>query len=513
MNAWLVNQSGRWHVLYDWTAALSLLVLGWLLSLWMFWPSVQSISHIWFNSETYAHGVIIFPLALFLAWTRRHDLIQERPQPSAWGLFWLAIAGMAWVLARSVDVELIQHFALVALLPGLVLTLLGTGIARLLVFPLAYLFFAVPFGDFIVPLLQEYTAWFTVWMLKLSGLPVYKEGYYISIPAGDFVVAEVCSGVRYLIASIALGLIFAYISYRSLWRRTALVALAVLLPITANGVRAYGIIMIAHWTNMEHAVGVDHLIYGWLFFGLVMLLLFWLGSLWREKTVTDPGEHTKSATATSLNPGFVIIVLSALTVVLMAPRGGEWLLQHQARQVVNENTPTLPVEVSGWSSEQLSMPSWHPHYFDADAQLARVYQHDGERVELHLYQYLNRGTGTEIASWRNQIYDGETWRRIAERKQQIVMPNGERLVVHETVMRGPGGVPRLVWHWYQVGGVRSIQEVEVKLREALALLIGDGRGAFLVAVSAEQVDSLDNTREQLAQFVKALPQPLGQSNE
>ena len=60
------------------------------------------------------------------------------------------------------------------------------------------------------------------------------------------------------------------------------VALSVIVPIIANGMRAYMIVMIAHLSDMKLALGVDHLIYGWVFFGIVMLLLFWIGSFWRE---------------------------------------------------------------------------------------------------------------------------------------------------------------------------------------------------------------------------------------
>lgn len=512
MNAWQVEANGQRRVVYGWSVALVVLLVSWLLALGVFWPSVKSISHIWFNSETYAHGVIIFPLALYLAWTRRRDLQATVPQPSPWGLLWLAAAGLIWMLARTAGVEMGQHFALVAVLPGLVITLLGTHIARLLIFPLAYLFFAVPFGNFIVPYLQEYTAWFAVWMLKVSGLPVFKEGYYISIPAGDFVVAEVCSGVRYLIASIALGLIFAYISYRSLWRRAALIALAVLLPIVANGLRAYGIIMIAHWTNMQHAVGVDHLIYGWLFFGLVMLLLFWLGSLWREPAASRTDAPIHSPATAKLGPWYSSALLIALLGTLIAPRSGELWLQQQASEIVETQPPALPVAVNGWKGHQQTDQAWRPEYYDADAQLVGRYRQVNEDVTLYLYQYLNRGAGTELISWRNRLFDSETWHRIGQSQQQFEARGGEYVAVQEILLRGKGA-RRLVWYWYQVGNAHTTRPVEVKLREALAILAGDGRGAFLVAASTEVNDSVASARERLQRFAQVLPQPLGYINE
>ena len=83
-------------------------------------------------------------------------------------------------------------------------------------------------------------------------------------------------------------------SYQKLWKRLLFVALSVIVPIIANGMRAYMIVMIAHLSDMKLALGIDHLIYGWLFFGLVMLLLFWIGSFWRDPNPAIPREAPRS---------------------------------------------------------------------------------------------------------------------------------------------------------------------------------------------------------------------------
>ena len=129
---------------------------------------------------------------------------------------------------------------------------------------------------------MEHTANFTVFALRLTGIPVYREGLFFTLPSGSWSVVEACSGLRYLIASLTLGLLYAYLTYRSFARRAIFIAFSVIVPIVANWLRAYMIVMIGHLSSMKYAVGVDHLIYGWLFFGVVMLILFWVGSFWRE---------------------------------------------------------------------------------------------------------------------------------------------------------------------------------------------------------------------------------------
>ena len=138
---------------------------------------------------------------------------------------------------------------------------------------------------------MNWTADFTVAAIKASGVPVYREGNNLLIPSGRWSIVEACSGIRYLIASLMVGSLYAYLSYRSPVRRVLFIAASFIVPIIANWLRAYMIVMLGHLSNNTIAVGVDHLIYGWVFFGIVMALLFWVGSRWREDDipVTDPG--------------------------------------------------------------------------------------------------------------------------------------------------------------------------------------------------------------------------------
>ena len=164
----------------------------------------------------------------------------------------------------------------------------GLAMARVVAFPLAFLLFAVPAGEFLLPTLIDWTADFTVAALRLSGVPVYREANHFIIPSGAWSVVEACSGLRYLIASVMIGVIYGVVSYRSPWRRAAFIAASIVVPIIANWLRAYLIVMLGHLSDNRLAVGVDHLIYGWLFFGVVMGLLFWIGSFWSEPPLDVP---------------------------------------------------------------------------------------------------------------------------------------------------------------------------------------------------------------------------------
>src|SRR5690606_8601613 len=119
-----------------------------------------------------------------------------------------------------------------------VLGLLGPRVAAAVLFPLAYMLFLVPFGDELIPALQMVTAKLAVALTHASGIPAQVDGIFIDTPVGLFRVAEACSGVKFLVAMIALGTLVAHLCFASSRRRAVFMAAAIMVPVLANGVRA-----------------------------------------------------------------------------------------------------------------------------------------------------------------------------------------------------------------------------------------------------------------------------------
>ena len=247
---------------------MSMLVAGCyaLVLLFAFSTTSWSIVAIWLRSETFAHGFLIIPICLWLVWNQRDRVTGINPVSAPWVAILILPIGIVWLLAVLADVLVIQQLALVAMIVVGIWAILGHQLARALAFPLLFLFFAVPMGEALVPPLMEFTATSTVWMIQQTGVPVYREGLYFALPTGNWSVVEACSGVRYVIASVTLGVLYAYLTYTSLWRRALFILISAIVPVFANTVRAYIIVMLGHLSDMKVATGVDHLIYGWVFF-------------------------------------------------------------------------------------------------------------------------------------------------------------------------------------------------------------------------------------------------------
>ena len=233
----------------------------------------------WCNASTYNHILLIPAILVWLIRGRWADL--ARLAPHAWWppLVWAGAGLAAWIGGSAKDINLVSEAGAVMLLQGGAAALLGPRVTAGLLFPLGYMLFLVPFGDEIVAPLQTITARLAVMLSQASGVSAVLHGVLIDTPAGRFEVAQACSGVKFLAAMVALGTLVAHVCFRA-WRRRALfLAACVIVPVLANGVRAWGTIYIAQTRGVQFAAGFDHIIYGWVFFAIVMTVL--LACAWR----------------------------------------------------------------------------------------------------------------------------------------------------------------------------------------------------------------------------------------
>lgn len=257
--------------------ALGLLLLGII-----FRHDVGSAVQVWTQSTTYNHCFLIIPIAGFLLWDRRADIAGQSPNPMRWAALLGFPVALVWLVAERLGIMEGRQLAAVGFVELLFLAILGRHLWWALSGPLLYLFFLVPFGAFLTPALQGTTTFFIRHGLGLLGIPAYIDGNMIEIPQGFFLVAEACAGLRFLIASVAFGCLYSLLMYRSPLRRFGFILASVIVPIIANGLRGLGIVYVGYRLNSAAAAEADHLIYGWIFFSIVILLLVAAGLPFRQ---------------------------------------------------------------------------------------------------------------------------------------------------------------------------------------------------------------------------------------
>ncbi|QIQ85961.1 exosortase A [Erythrobacter sp.] len=245
--------------------------------------------HQWWNIDTYNHILIVPFILAWLVGLKREALAEVEPR--AWwpGVMLVGAALALWGTGRASGINLIAHAGAVGALQGAAVALLGPRIAALLALPLGFAVFLVPFGDELIPALQVVTAEIAAALTRMSGIPAELDGLHILTPFALFIVAEACSGVKFLAATLALGVLVGFTRFASWRRRAMLLGACIVVPILANGVRAWGTIMVARSFGIEAAEGFDHIVYGWVFFALVTAGL--LAAAW-PFFEREPEEHS-----------------------------------------------------------------------------------------------------------------------------------------------------------------------------------------------------------------------------
>lgn len=477
-----------------WPHHLTALALSAAALLLLFRGDAADLAHLWWTSTTYGHCLFIGPVIAWLVWQRRAELARLTPRAWAPGLLLVAAGGMLWLLGEASSTALLRQIGLVAMLDGAVVTLLGPYVARGLLFPLAYAAFLVPFGEEIEAPLQQITVALVMPLLHLFGVPAQVDGVLIHAGTNFFEVAEACSGAKFVLAMLAFGVLVANLCFTGWHRRAAFLLACVVVPVLANGVRAFGTIYAAHLTSVAAATGFDHIVYGWLFFAAVMAATLALAWRWFDRAPDAPAfdpATLQGRVARSLSPAVAALALLAVAALFPA-----WSAAANRPAALPPHLD-LP-ELAGWRRAPLSTRApWQPWHPGADHTLfGRYADAHGDAVDIGVAVYARQREGAELVSFGTGVLrEEDRWVRVAD----LPAIAGGRAIR----ITAPGPVERVVATWYQVGDMPAASPLQVKLATAAARLLGRSNRAIVVHLSVEVTPGRD-PRAAIARFRQAL---------
>lgn len=466
-----------------WRSALLRLGGAWLAMIALFASDWIAMAGQWWNSSTYNH-ILLVPL--IIGWLVHQRLPQlRRLIPQCWwpGLIVLAGAVLLWVLGAFAGFNLLRQAGAVAMLAAAVLLFLGPKLTAGLWFPLCYMAFLVPFGDELVPPLQSITAVLTIFLTHASGIPATVNGVFIDTPVGLFVVAEACSGVKFLIAMIALGVLVGNVCFTSWRRRIAFMALAIIVPIVANGIRAWGTIYLAQSLGVEWASGFDHIVYGWIFFAIVIALV--LGLSWRffDRPIDDPMIDAAAINHAPLLSRLARFSISAplafIAAGLMTVGGLAWANAADQLSASMPSRIALPV-VTGWQRvDYRPTVWWEPRASGADHRLQGRYRSaSGHEVDVFLALYAAQAEGREAGGFGEGALRPDTGWAWSAAGAAVQDAKVDRLLAG-------GSVQRLTETYYRTGSLLSGSNLKLKMANMQDRLLLRARPTTMLILSAE----------------------------
>jgi EpsI family protein len=293
----------------------------------------------------------------------------------------------------------------------------------------------------------------------------------------------------------------------------------VLVPVLANWVRAYMIVMLGHFSGNTLAVGVDHLVYGWVFFGIVIGLMFMLGARWSEPDTEPPVADlgAKLVADTAVLPR-AWLSAGVVAVLALGTNVAAWQLsQASGRPVADVQLPkTLG---AGWQQASADVSSWVPAYKGVRSSQARSYEWASKAVGVWAGYYRDQGYTNKLVTSTNFLVapSDVRWGMVAGGTVAVTV--GQSVYkLRSTVVRASADVGAtaaqrlLVWHVYWIGGHFTASDAQAKLLLALNRLRGQGDDAaalmFYTPLGNDPEAAADTLRQmvsgQLPEFDRAL---------
>jgi exosortase len=264
-------------------------------------PVIANLARDWSADANYSHGFLVMPLAAYLAWDSRATIRSAAIRPSRWGLV-AVFASLVVLLVGSFGAELfLTRLSMIGILAGTLLFSFGWGVLRAVAFPIAFLLLMIPppaivFNAIAFPL-QLWASHIGEAMLRVSNVPVFREGNVLVLPNVTLQVSEACSGIRSLVSLGTAAIVFAHLMERRRGRRVLLAMSSIPIAILVNAVRVAATGIAAAYYGPEAASGILHAISGWLMFIAALGLLWAFHRMLVRFAPVSPGAALAGASA------------------------------------------------------------------------------------------------------------------------------------------------------------------------------------------------------------------------
>jgi exosortase D (VPLPA-CTERM-specific) len=484
-----------------------------------FFPSLQALIGVWFESEEFSYGPILPFIFGFLIWQQR-DLIERSAfTGSWWGVALLVAAASVALLGQLAAVPVLSHVGIVVALSGLTLATCGWVVFRKLIGAFAILLLAIPLPAFLMNTLslelQLLSSKIGVAIVRLFGISVFLEGNVIDLGSYKLQVAEACSGLRYLFPLMTLGFLMAYLFKAKMWKRIVLFLSSIPIAILMNSIRIGAIgVMVDRW-GVAMAEGFLHDFEGWAVFmasaGVMVVEMIVLSRIgtdsrhWREVFGLEfPPPRERNAPRMQRLMHKPLIAAAAFVVAIAAVS----LLMPKRVETIPARLPfvVFPDRLGSWVGQRAAL---EPVYLDAlkldDYVMADYRGYGRSPVNFYVAWYDSQRSGKSAHSPRSCL-PGGGWSIQSLRQIEVpsVTLSGQALRVNRALI-SLGQQRQLTYYWFQQRGRNVTNEFMVKwylFWDALTRNRSDGALVRLV-IPLTPASTEADADETLTQFLAA----------
>ena len=407
------------------SSAIALILI--LLACIIHQDTALSMIDIWTKDVTFYHCFLVPFIFIWLVYRKKEILFRSVVHFEPLALPVIIAVGVFVVAFQKIGINLFAHAGFIFLLQLIIIICLGRHICKILLFPILFLSFMIPFGTELIMPLQNFTAFMSVGMLKLSGVSVHYEGIHITTDRARFFVAEACAGLRFLIANIFVMCLFAHLTFKTVRSWIFFLPFMIGIPIFGNCLRAYMIMMIGHYTDGVYASGVDHLVYGWGFFAVLAFINLVIGD-----KIADYENRRYDAKAIIINDSYKDYLSTppkmifhnklfpATIFALLAGYGVSYHLDNMADKIQEKPAPQFLTLIPDPLKSLYIKTEWqtsHPDsVFFAQSDAVFHYYNGQKNLYMGSVYYKTQNANKEATRYQNGFHNEENWLLLGQKK-------------------------------------------------------------------------------------------------
>jgi exosortase len=237
---------------------------------------------------------------LFLLWWKREALLEVPKRFWGIALVLFAAAALLHIVGFVVQQTRVSFLGFILGLYGLLGVVWGPKLLRVISFPFFLLVFCMPLGSSVEMITFPLRMLVTQLSVAISqyalGIDVIRSGTLIfdSTQTFQYDVAPACSGIRSLVALLAVGTIYGVIGFSKLWKTILIVCAAAPLAVLANTARITTVILVGKVAGHDAGTFIEQKL-GFVTFPLAVLGMFLFGYLIRDRKAPGPPANNLSA--------------------------------------------------------------------------------------------------------------------------------------------------------------------------------------------------------------------------
>lgn len=446
----------------------------------------------WWDNTVYSHGFLVPLISAYLVYAGKNSLKGITASPSYLSGLGVFLSGIAMLIAgEAAGVMVVQELSIVVTLAGAIALVFGMNLLRLMWLPVAYLLFMLRFWELITAHLhypfQNLSASLGAKILSLVGIPAYRNGIFIELPNITLEVAEVCSGVNYLISVLAIGIPLACLTLKSMPKRLLLVFGGLIIAGLANALRVALIGVLARYNVSEALHGPGHVLQAMFVAVIGFIALFigaWALSSWEKKGAKRDAE--KDDARAPLDAGAplprLLILPSIITVSMLILAGAQVNLHQPSPRPLERGLQTLPYAIGQWSGFDDTARPTEAEGIGADAELSRTYRNGPYAVNVYVAYLASQTQGKEIVNYKTASLER------GSRPVTLGITGNDAVEARLKVSPEKTGL-KTVLYWYDLNGRAVSQRHFAKAYTAYDAIFNDRTNGAVIIITTDDVDA------------------------